>query len=169
MQSATWSSYKNRNTLKILVGCTPNGALSFLSDVYGGRASDKELTRKSGLFEKLEPGDSIMADWGFDIEDMLPKGVTGNIPAFLGGREQLDPGEVLTTRRIATLRIHVERLMERIKNYRIAHFFPAMLCPLAADIIRVCAFLTLFEGPLLSCAKFPLLASHEAHDSEEES
>ena len=88
-----------------------------------------------------------MADRGFDIEDMLPEGVTANVPAFLGGREQLDPGKVLTTRRIATLRIHVERLMERIKNYRITHFFPAMLCPLAADIIRVCAFLTLFEGP----------------------
>ena len=49
VQSATWSSYKNRNTLKILVGCTPNGALSFLSDVIGGPVSDKELTRKSGL------------------------------------------------------------------------------------------------------------------------
>ena len=56
VQSATWSSYKNRNTLKILVGCTPNGALSFLSDVFGGHVSDKELTRKSGFLKKLEPG-----------------------------------------------------------------------------------------------------------------
>ena len=33
VQSATWSSYKNRNTFKLLIGCTPNSALSFVSKV----------------------------------------------------------------------------------------------------------------------------------------
>ena len=42
------------------------------------------------FLERLELGDSVMADRGFDIEDMLPEGVTANVPAFLGAREQLD-------------------------------------------------------------------------------
>ena len=45
----------------------------FLSEVYDGRISDKDITRRSGIIEKVEPGDSIMADRGFDISDMLPE------------------------------------------------------------------------------------------------
>ena len=39
--------------------------------------------------------------------------------------------------------------MERIKNFRIMHFFPAVLCPLAEHIIYVCTFLTLYMEPLV--------------------
>ena len=122
---------------------------------YRGRVSDKELTKRSGILQKLDFGDSIMADRGFDIEDILPDGIHSNVPQFLGGRKQLEQDEVLKTRRIATLRIHVERCIERIKNYRITHFFPAMLCPLAAHIIFICFFLTLYEEPLVPCATWP--------------
>ena len=49
LQSSTWSNYKHNNTGKVLIGCTPNGAVSFVSDVYVGAISDVELTRVSGL------------------------------------------------------------------------------------------------------------------------
>ena len=62
-----------------------------------------------------------MADRGFDVEDVLqPLGVQLNIPPFMRGRDQLDEKDMVETRRIASLRIHVERAIERIKNY---HFF----------------------------------------------
>ena len=40
-QSEKWSDYKHHNTWKLLVGVTPNGQVSFLSDLWGGRVSDK--------------------------------------------------------------------------------------------------------------------------------
>ena len=36
-QSETWSDYKHHNTWKLLVGVTPNGQVTFLSDLWGGR------------------------------------------------------------------------------------------------------------------------------------
>ena len=140
--------YKNRNTLKLLVGVSPNRVITFLSPLYGGRISDKELTQQSNLLSLLEPGDSIMADRGFDLDSLMPQGTYVNIPPFLAGRKQLDHMELIQTRRIASLRIHVERAIERIKNYNITKFIAIL--PIADEIVFVCAFLTLFQQPLVS-------------------
>ena len=42
--------------------------------MYTGAISDKEITRCSGVLDLLERNDSVMANKGFDIED-LRKGV----------------------------------------------------------------------------------------------
>ena len=86
-----------------------------------------------------------MADRGFELGDLLPDGVHCNIPPFLGGRDQPEPDEVLPIRHIATLRIHVERAIEKIKNYQITSFIPVSVCPLVSHIIFTCVFLTLFD------------------------
>lgn len=54
LQSSTWSNYKHHNTMKFLVGCTPNGAVSFVSQLYAGSVSDVQLTSISGLLDKLK-------------------------------------------------------------------------------------------------------------------
>ena len=53
-----------------------------------------------------------MADSGFDLNDSLPDGVKCNVPPFLGSRQQLEPDEVVRTRRIANFRIHAEQAIE---------------------------------------------------------
>lgn len=78
-QQLTFSSYKNHNTLKALIGITPSGAVCFVSKLYGGCISDREITIQSGLLDLIEPGGSIMADKGFTVADVLAsKGVTLN-------------------------------------------------------------------------------------------
>ena len=79
-QSATFSAYKNTNTCKLLVGISPDGAFTFVSSLYEGSICDRDLVIASGLLDKLERGDSVMADKGFEIDDLLlPLGVRLNI------------------------------------------------------------------------------------------
>jgi len=112
-QQLAFSTYKNTNTLKALVVITPSGSVCFLSDLYGGCISDKEITSKSGFIDKLQRGDEVMADRGFNIQEMLAlKGVKVNVSPFMNQSGQFTEQEMLTTRRIATLRIHVERAIE---------------------------------------------------------
>ena len=114
LQQMMFSNYKNDNTFKGLV----DGSVTFVSLLYPGCISDKELIKRNGILDLLEPGDSVMADRGFKIEeDLLLIGAKLNIPPFLWGKKQLSENELVATRRIASLRIHVERATERIKNF----------------------------------------------------
>ena len=120
LQQLTYSSYKNHNTYKGLIGISPSGAVTFISDLYCDSISDKELTRCSGILDLLEEGDSVMADRGFDIkEDLDLLEVRLNILPFMKGKKQLNDEELVETICIATLRIHIERAMEQLKNFHI--------------------------------------------------
>ena len=153
-QSETWSDYKHHNTWKLLVGVTPNGQVTFLSDLWGGRVSDKQITRESGVLDLLDSGDNVMVDRGFDIKDIVPDGVTVNMPPFLGGWDQMTAAETEETMNIASVRIHVERAIGRIKTYHILDGnLPNTLSPYATQIATVCGLLTNFLPPLLQPAK----------------
>ena len=151
LQQMTFSNYKNDNTFKVLVGISPDGAITFVSSLFPGSISDKALTRESGVLDLLDSGDSVMADRGFDIEeDLLLRGVRLNIPPFLRGKKQLSEKELVVTRCIASLRIHVERAMERIKNFHIFDkSLPVSLTDIADKIFFVCCALSNFQPPLL--------------------
>ncbi|KAJ0061789.1 hypothetical protein NL108_010842, partial [Boleophthalmus pectinirostris] len=116
-RAGTWYSYKHHNTVKILIGITPQGSISFLSECWGGRASDKHITENCGLLDKLIPGGMILADRGFDIQDVVGAcGAEAKIPAFTKGKSQLSPLQLETTRKIAHLRIHMERVIGLLRN-----------------------------------------------------
>ena len=119
-RAKTWSNYKNTNTIKYLIACAPSGAISFVSEGWGGRVSDKEITIKSGFLDLIENGDQVLADRGFTIaEELAYKGGILVIPAFTKGKKQLQPREVDTSRQIANVRIHIERVIGRMRKFNI--------------------------------------------------
>ena len=151
-RASTWSNYKHKNTAKILIGITPQGTVSFVSDAWGGRASDKHITENCGILNKLLPGDVVLADRGFDIaESVGAMQAKLHIPAFTKGKSQLSPLEVEETRSIANVRIHVERVIGvvRQKYTILQNTLPLQFVstkdgddPPIDRIIRVCCALT---------------------------
>jgi len=149
-QSITFSSYKHHNTAKGLIGISPAGTITFVSDLYAGRTSDKELTKDCGILNLLEAGDEIMADKGFTIDECLPDGITLNRPPFLKQQSQFCLEDEIKTRRIAKERIHVERAIEKIKNFRILQQnIPLSMAADTNKIWIICSYLTLFFKPLI--------------------
>ncbi|XP_072384205.1 uncharacterized protein [Diabrotica undecimpunctata] len=118
-QSLTWSEYKKCNTLKYLISCTPDGIINFISNAFGGRTSDAVIIENSGFLCMLPPKVSIMADRGFKhIEHLLvAKGCKLIRPPSVSSNTKLSPIEVIETKRIASLRIHVERVIRRLREF----------------------------------------------------
>jgi len=150
-QSATWSSYKNHNTFKVLVGISPDGTMVYISHLYEGSVSDVDLVQQCGLLSLLESGDSVMADKGFDIQHLLSRlGVRLNIPPFRQGDQQFTP-DIMKTKKIAAVRIHVERAINRMKQYAlVGGVIPNTLWDIADQLVFVCGYLTNFEPGLVA-------------------
>jgi len=119
-RAQTWSSYKNTNTIKYFIAITPAGAVSFLSHGWGGRVSDKEITNECGFLNLLQHGDLVLADRGFTIEtELATRGATLAIPSFTQGQTQMAGRQVDHSRKIANSRIHVERVIGRLRKFNI--------------------------------------------------
>lgn len=104
----TYSFYKGRHTIKFMVGISPDGLITFLSDVFGGKASDKHIFETSGILEKCEVGDSIMSDKGFLVEQSCYNaGVKLIRPPFLKKNKQLSLTDGVANTEIAKARVHI--------------------------------------------------------------
>ena len=150
-QGNMYSSYKNHNTMKCLIAVTPNGAACFISDLFEGSIDDVTLFERCGILEHINPGDALLVDKGFTIQDiLLKKQATIFIPPFLGKRSAFTKEEELLTKRIAQARIHVERFNERLKKFRlISNVIPLNLASLASQLVYVACCLVNFQ-PCLS-------------------
>lgn len=150
LNSELYSSYKSHTTYKGNVVISPSGEIIHVSSLFQGSISDKELVRQSGLLPLLEPGDQLMADKGFTIQDLLsPIGCEVVMPAFLSSKGQFSKKELSTSKQIHNLRVHVERAIRRVKEF---HFFDRIIPLTMAGSINqlwtVACLITNFQGPL---------------------
>lgn len=150
-QSLTFSNYKHHTTAKFLVAIVPTGVICYVSEAWGGRASDRVITEECGFLDHIQPGDVVMADKGFTIGDLLAKkNAFLQIPPFLANKKQFSPDEIELTGNIARARIHVERAIGRVKEFHILDpVIPISLHTTISSIFRVCCFLSNLNKPLV--------------------
>ena len=148
-QHDCWSDYKKHCTVKFLVAIAPDGTITFVSKWYDGRASDRFIVNDSGILDKFDTGDTILTDRGFTIIDLLlSRLISLQIPPASSGWDQYLMKE---KKKIAKLRIHVERAIGRIKVFRILNTtLPITLVSLIDDIMVVCAALCNLQDLLVT-------------------
>ncbi|KAF2890024.1 hypothetical protein ILUMI_16149 [Ignelater luminosus] len=153
----SYSFYKKDHTIKILIGVSPSGMITYLSKACGGRASDKAIFNKEKIIELLIPGhDAIMVDKGFLIDDECKRNyIKLYRPPFLGRGKSQFSKEAEETVEIARARVHVERRIQRLKNFTLLkNRYSWTLLPLIDDILVIVSALVNLSEPILSSDKF---------------
>lgn len=119
-QYQTYSTYKSRNTLKILIFCTKSGSISYISPAYAGSSTDRFITEDTNVASKFHPGFMVLLDKGFNVQDLfLPHQVTCVLPPFVRQKRKFTRSEVYHGKRVARARIHIERVNGRLKEFRL--------------------------------------------------
>ncbi|KAH7949164.1 hypothetical protein HPB49_005716 [Dermacentor silvarum] len=78
----TFSQYKGANTMKCLVGATLDCFITFVPPLYGGGTNDKDIVHQCQILDLMKPGDGVMVDKVFKVEDLLPRDVVLHMPPF---------------------------------------------------------------------------------------
>ena len=113
-----------------------------MSNLYSGSISDKDIIKQCGFLDLLESGDVIMADKGFNVQDLLALKETRLFAPPIMGKGKVPAKATTMTRRVANVRIHVERIIRKLKCFGIVRgVIPLSLKPFASSIIKVCACL----------------------------
>ncbi|XP_033759277.1 uncharacterized protein LOC117341516 [Pecten maximus] len=151
-QQATFSTYKNRNTMKSMIGCTPGGLINFISPAYCGSTSDRQIVERSDLKNMCNPGDSLMADKGFNVQDIFaPRDVTINIPSFFKKKNRMSGKAVIQDRKISSKRVHIERIIGLGKTYKIlTQPLTGTEAALSSEIVYICYMLCNFRSRIVS-------------------
>lgn len=115
----TWSSYKHSNTVKYLIGATPDGLIIFISKGFSGRITDTEIIKRSGFLNFIKKNMEVMADRGFkDIApDVMSKGGILIKPPSTKAGTIYTVEEAKMCKIVAATRIHIERVIGRVRNF----------------------------------------------------
>lgn len=102
----TVSTCKNDNTYKALVCISSSRAIVFVSEVYSGSISDKELTGWSGAVSLLQKCDAVTADSNIQ-DDFNPAESEAKHAIHFERQESVKHIEMIKTMRIALACKHV--------------------------------------------------------------
>ena len=116
------------------------------------------------LLHDVPEGKSLMADKGFEIQDLLVKfGLLLSVPPFKGS-QKLVSEECTKTQRIACVCIHVERAIGEGKTFFCVFqgVVPLTLAGLPNQMWAVACLVTKFCDPIIASKESELIFSHNA-------
>jgi hypothetical protein len=162
LQRALYSQYYGGCVFKVLLGITPCGAISFVSDLFAGSVSDGTITEKSGVANLLEAGDTVLCDKGFTCWNLFhTKGVRLVMPPTKPAGRIFSFNQTQQTTRVASLRTFIEHAIRKLKQFKIlCRPMQAWQAQSVGDIVYVCAMLC----NLQPSPSAPLANSQEAMD-----
>lgn len=148
-QAQTWSHCKNCYTVKYLIGCTPNGLVSFISQGYGGGISDKALVEQSNLVDILQPNAVVLAARRFkEVEALFnSRGMKLLRPPSIQNGIKQSQAEILQSKVMASL-VHVGRVVRRIRGFSLLkqHSVNSTYVPYLDEIVVIaCGLVNLQE------------------------
>ncbi|KAI5718914.1 hypothetical protein M8J76_001696 [Diaphorina citri] len=120
-----------------------------------GRLTDMYIVEDCGYLEKLSAGSVVLADRGFkQLETLLHKKQCSlKRPPSVSAGVKLTKDQVKETKKIASLRVHVERVIKRLREYKFldAHsrFHHNLLKNIDAVVI-IAAALSNCQTPIIS-------------------
>jgi hypothetical protein len=118
-QALTWSYYKNGNTIKYFIVSTPDGFIKYISKGVGGKTSDLALVQECGYLDTLVEGTVCLADRGFKhLETVLAEKSCKLLrPPSVSANDIPSKEETTFSKQISSLRIHIERVIGRIREF----------------------------------------------------
>jgi len=104
------------------------------------------------LDQQFDSDDSIiMAAKGFTREDLRPLGIKLNISPFVGSQGQMSHEDVVKTQTVTSLRVHVERAINKMKDFHIWDNVLALsLFGVVNQMWTVCCTLCNLQKPSIS-------------------
>ena len=170
-----YSRYYAGHVVKFLIGTAPSGAVTFVSDGFPGRITDKvcivtathvpalvnvvlhvfscsqEIVSAAGLLAKVERGDVWMADKGFRIKfEVLRRGGTLLMPTVRArGQVHYDVQEEAWSGFVAQLRIDIEMAIGRVRRFsKLNTRWNLLQLDMVSKVFKICSWLTNYSRPL---------------------
>ncbi|KAK3926102.1 GTP cyclohydrolase 1, partial [Frankliniella fusca] len=144
------------NPCKKLHLTTKNRIIRPCSAAFGGRASDKVITKHTGIYDMCDPGDGIMVDKGYHIEEECENNMLVLIrPPFLRTNKKFSRAEAVQCAKIARARVHVERVIQRVRCFNILkNRIPWNLVPFIDDLVIIVSALVNLGNPIMARDKY---------------
>ena len=148
VKDSTYSQYKSSNTFKLLISKSPVLHFNFVSNLYSGSIIDKEIVNVSGFQEKLHPGNAVMADKGFNIQDLL---VLHN--ALLIAPPIMRRNNVCTSINCHKKSCNIERMIRRLKLFTFLRGVIPLTCkPYITSAVTVSAILVNLQPSIIKAS-----------------